>query len=492
MKKFAYTCLVAGLMLTGCTGFLNVENLGKNTIEGFFADIEGITTAGVGLHRTMLEFYDDDYLRFADLAGDKTNIVVVNASVALKKIFDFDNLAEDVAGYPYNIWNDGYEICTNANNILFYGEGLKKRYPKQADLIETNYGYAYFARALAIFSLCNVYAMPYNFTPDASHLGVVPINFVPGFDDVLARKSIKDCYDQVISDLEKGIACLEGRGKDDRTYVSADACRALLARVYLYKGDYEKAAEYAQMMIDRYPLTPREQYVNMFRRAQEVTGSETILRFNTYDAGTGMTSMSNPLGTMDWVPTPEFLASFAPSDVRRQLFTFVGEPEDHEFEGASYTAVCKYIPLKGGVSDENNRRSDHFCLRASEMYFIHAEALCALGRTDEAAEDVKAIIARAYGIDKSAVTLSYSGKADLDRLIQDEKAKELCFEGHRFFDLKRRGENVVRPASTNSALKELIYPDFHYALPVSQTEMQANDYMIQNEGYTGRKSLDEE
>lgn len=58
-------------------------------------------------------------------------------------------------------------------------------------------------------------------------------------------------------------------------------------------------------------------------------------------------------------------------------------------------------------------------------------------------------------------------------------------------DIKRRMENVTRPKSTTSNRKSLTWPDIHYALPICQLELQANDYMVQNEGYTGRKTIGE-
>ena len=131
-----------------------------------------------------------------------------------------------------------------------------------------------------------------------------------------------------------------------------------------------------------------------------------------------------------------------------------------------------------------NRRCDPAILRVSEMYLIHAEALC-LGSSDTkgAADDIKALRARALGKPASEVSLVYTGTDGLDRLIQEERSRELCFEGHRFFDLKRRGEDLVRPSTTTSTLRRLNYPDYRYVLPISQMEMQANDSMTQNENY---------
>lgn len=489
MKKLAITILAALALMTGCTSFLNVETLGKSTIEGFFEDLDGLKTAGLGLHRCLLEFYDDNYLRYGDIAaGDNLNLVRINADLAKQKIYDFDNLAEDNSGYPYHIWKDGYSVCTNANNILYFGEKLLKKYPEQKDLINKHFGYAYFCRALAIFDLCNVYAQAWDYTPDASHAGVVAIDYVPGFDDVLARHTMSDCYKLIISDLEKGIECFGGDALEDPTYISGLACEALLARVYLYMGDYRKAADYSELVKGKVKLADRSIYVNMFRKAQDTPG-EAILRMNSYDAGSGMRSMCYPIGNEDIVPAPEFMAKFAADDIRKELFTFVAEKEDGEaYEGKVYTAICKYLPYKGGVKEEN-RRSDHFILRASEMYLIHAEAECQLGNLKAAEQDIKEIRGRAIGKSASQISLTYSGKDELDRIIQEERAKELCYEGHRFFDLKRRHKDIVRPESTTSTMKVLKYPSYLYALPISQLEMQANDNMIQNDGYIGRKEI---
>ena len=119
MKKLIAIWMTA-LSLTGCTSFLNVETLGKSTISGFFADIDGLKAAGLGLHRLITEFYDDEYLRMGDLAGDEMVLYRVNASQALQLIYDFQSTSADNSGYPQMIWKHGYEICTNANNILFY------------------------------------------------------------------------------------------------------------------------------------------------------------------------------------------------------------------------------------------------------------------------------------------------------------------------------------------------------------------------------------
>ena len=484
MKKLFSICFATLTITAGCTSFLNVETLGKSTISGFFSDLDGLRAAGLGLHRLICEFYDDDYIRMGELAGDNIFLYRVNSSQNILLLYDFASRPSDNTGYPQLLWKAGYEICTNANNILYYGEPLYGQYPESRELIDKHFGYAYFARALAIFDLCNVYAMPYDYTADASHIGVVAIDYVPGFDSELGRNTVKECYDLILSDLHKAIECFGEESERTPNYISALACKALLARVYLYMKDYANAAIYAKEVMDAVPLTPRGDYVNMYRRAQNYPG-EGILRMNTFDTGSGMRSFCTPLSGQTATVDPVFLSTFRDEDIRKELFTYVAEPEDGpEYEGNVYTAICKYLPLKGGESNAENRRCDHFVLRVSEMYLIHAEALC-LGMNDTkgAAEDIKALQARALGKSPSEINLAYTGVDGLDRLIQEERSKELCFEGHRFFDLKRRGEDVVRRAGSSSSVALLRYPDHRYVLPISQLEMQSNDKMVQNENY---------
>lgn len=472
-------------MACSCTSFLNVEQIGKNTIEGFFAAPDGLKSAGIGLHKALLKFYDDVYVVMGELQGDNVELVRVNASEMYSLVFDFESLPAHDAGLPYNAWNKGYNVITNANQIIKHAPILLEKYPEQKELCNTEMGYAYFIRAVATFDLCNIYAQAYDFTADASHLGVVPVYQIPGFEDKLPRKSVKECYKMVVDDLLKSLEYFGNDNVPNVYYASGLAAEAMLARVYLYMKDYENAAKYAKIVMDKVPLADHDIYYNMFRKAKDYPG-EAIMRFNTYDAGTALKARCNPISSADMMPADHFIASFADNDVRKELFTYTAEEEDGEdYKGKTYKAICKYLPIKHDVSPDEQRRCDFFLLRASEMYFIHAEALC-LGPNPDlatAAADVKAVMARAIGADPSAITLAYGNAQELDAIIERERAKELCFEGHRFFDLKRRHKDVVRPDYVDTHMHKLTYPDYRYAQPIPHMEMQANKEMVQNDGY---------
>ncbi|HAK10791.1 MAG TPA: RagB/SusD family nutrient uptake outer membrane protein, partial [Chitinophagaceae bacterium] len=69
--------------------------------------------------------------------------------------------------------------------------------------------------------------------------------------------------------------------------------------------------------------------------------------------------------------------------------------------------------------------------------------------------------------------------------VLNERYKELCYEGHRFFDLKRRGLPVTRsiadaPSAAGTTLEA---NNFRFVLPIPLPEMVANPAMKQNPGY---------
>jgi hypothetical protein len=66
----------------------------------------------------------------------------------------------------------------------------------------------------------------------------------------------------------------------------------------------------------------------------------------------------------------------------------------------------------------------------------------------------------------------------------DERFKELCFEGFRFFDLKRNNLPVQRNASDASPdWQTLSASSYRFVLPIPNAELLANPNMVQNSGY---------
>jgi hypothetical protein len=117
------------------------------------------------------------------------------------------------------------------------------------------------------------------------------------------------------------------------------------------------------------------------------------------------------------------------------------------------------------------------------MYLIRAEAKAETGDLAGAAADLNALrAARITGY----VNAVFPTKDGLITAIMDERFKELPFEGHRFWDAKRRNLPITRLAADapNAAASLLPAGNFRFLLPIPNSEIQANALIQQNPGYT--------
>ncbi len=482
MKRNVFYRIILAAAALPCIAscdFLNIEKLGKSDIETYFSEVNALVPAVYGSYSLLYSFYDSYFISYAEVAGDLVN--VSGSSSSWTKNFDFETTAEDEASPVGYIWKQAFNIISNANQIIYHAPLLKKDNPSYENLIDHVTAQGYFIRALMEFDLCLVYGQNYTFTADASHPGVPLILRIPAMDDVVKRVSVEKVYAQVIDDLITAKKLFEGSTYSIAAnyFASADACDALLARIYLYMGDYDNAINYSGPLIEKYPLTPAEDYLRMFEKSTTYASPECILRLNGYSRGSQLGSFYNYESPTAF-PSAKLSALYDAGDIRLGLHSFTkyaGTDSARVYTGVNMKYYCDEPELAS-----KDRHYDPFLFRASEMVLIHAEASCAKGDTDSAEADLRKLVARAHGKEASEVTLSYSGKDGLDKLIMQERMKELSFEGHRFFDIARRHENLERGV-TNSKVKTLRYPDNRFVLAIPRVERDANPYMEQNEGY---------
>jgi hypothetical protein len=117
------------------------------------------------------------------------------------------------------------------------------------------------------------------------------------------------------------------------------------------------------------------------------------------------------------------------------------------------------------------------------MFLIRAEAKAENGDLAGGAADLNALrTARITGY----VNETFASKDALITAIMNERFKELAFEGHRFWDLKRRNLPVNRLTADapNAAAMTLSAGNFRFLLPIPNSEIQANPKIQQNPGYT--------
>ena len=455
-----YSLLVLLMLpLTGCSDFLTVEQKGKTTIPSFLSDPRGLQAGLIGAYNKFYTYYDGEFSKYSEVAG---NMCYVNQSSGSSVLDQYNfTLNPENATTAYYIWYRINEAQANANNIIQYAPIVEAAYPAAADKCKKILGQALLLRALCHFDLVRVYAQPYNCTADASHLGVPVLTKTPGPNDNPARATVKSVYSQVLSDLSQAAGLLTDEVATDRFYGSLQAVNAMFSRVYLYMEDWQNALDYAERAIANKSLAQGADYINMYMDLN-VSG-EAIFRLNGHD----MSGKLKEFYTLECFPADTLISFYDSDDIRLPLLQQSG------------TNKCiKYAATV--VPDRQDKHEDPIIFRLSEMYLNAAEAAWNLGRYNDARSYIRAIVERAVGNVKAQAVLSGCSDADLITLIRTERVKELCFEGHNFFDITRWKQDLVRERNTPSIVQKIAYPSNLFILPIPRYELNANENMLPN------------
>jgi len=113
-------------------------------------------------------------------------------------------------------------------------------------------------------------------------------------------------------------------------------------------------------------------------------------------------------------------------------------------------------------------------IRLPELYLIKAEAHAELNQFTEALDALETL--------QTARGLAPFVSSDQNEIIDEiivERRRELHFEGHRFFDLKRRAMDISKQQGATTVPND----DFRILSPLPQSEVDNNPQLNQNPGY---------
>ncbi|GAA4232674.1 RagB/SusD family nutrient uptake outer membrane protein [Postechiella marina] len=468
-----------------CSSFLEQEPGSQTSITEQLSSFEGIVTALNGAYSSLEEnVRGERFAVYADLqSGNITftptetgsNIGQITPARNLENIYHFTDLATESDFSSF--YNSSYDIINQSNLILEYVETLTNISETERNQIKAE---ALTIRAYAHFLLVNVYAQHYSFTTNASHTGIV-YNKTTLTNGITypARETVKNTYAFIIDDLINALdyysdfVLLNG---PTYSYFNKTNTQALLARVYIYKGDWQNAYDAANNVIlnSGITLTPSENYISEWEKP-DLPISEILLEFSIpRDTGGnvggsmssffGFTSTSN---YADYVASVDLINLYETNDLRSQLFLEenLSTLVDSELENVPYNFTKKFQDNPGYVG-----------IRLSEMYLIRAEASLGLELFEDCKNDINIIRNRA-----NATLLDSTDNLETALLL--ERRKELCFEGQYLFDLARNKKDLIKNQGCISTTCTLNYPSGKYILPIPESNLDLNENLTQNDTY---------
>ena len=257
MKKILSTILLP-LLLAGCVNLdltesdsLTSSALSSNpaaavyTTDGIYALMKDYTD----YHTSEANTFIRQYILLNELKGD--NICYSNTSTDAfwTSATYMDGAETENSDY---MWYICYRLIYAANATI---GGLDEETASNRQLKGENY----FLRAFFHFTLLNLFAKPYSFGAD--NPGVI-LRIGSDYSET-RRATVGECYDAIEADLLEAIRLMDPAARrGNNGYAGKEAAQALLGRLYLYKGEWQKCIDTCSEILGSDPLSHLETEVS--------------------------------------------------------------------------------------------------------------------------------------------------------------------------------------------------------------------------------------
>jgi len=488
------------ILFSGCSDFLDIQPMNSTVLENYWKEKADVTSTVNGCYEALAS---EDVIKHLAVWGElrSENVMIGTLNNAQKYQNTYNNLNEMLKEnlLPSNEmcnWSSIYNIINRCNIVCHYAPEVEQ--------IDPNYSYgelkATIAEMKTIRALCYFYLI--------RTFRNVPYVTEPSIDDnqnyVVPASSFEVILDSLINDLESVKNDAQRRYSvekvvnktisvpaENNSRITRWAIYALLADLYLWKGDWDNVVKYCDLIIDykkqQYDeliqmdqITDMEVYdgvpmiLEAIKGQQDVgnayssifgqgnsfesifelyyngnTGQENNWVSNFYGNGNnniGLLKASEVL--MDGFTTDQNQIWISQKDCRAY--------ESLQSEGTSY-AITKYTRprasfslLRLGIVTINDSRrstpnSNWIFYRLSDVMLMKAEALIQRSESDwpEAFKLINNVYKRANNIAPETATGSlvyetYStSRVAMEDLLFAERHREFLFEGKRWFDLVR-------------------------------------------------------
>ena len=479
--------IVASLVITtGCEDFLQKDPQGELTQEAFPVTASDALLATNAVYVSIRTWaYHSGGYPILDIMSDDAH-KGSNPNDQLPTVGPYETFTHTTTQDGLDRWWSAlYEGIKRANVVIEkvpsinMNEQLRNRYIAEAS----------FLRGLFYFDLVRAFGGVPKVT------STTPATKTP-------RSTDAEIYELIISDLEFAAQHLPEKSlyaPDDAGRATKGAAKSLLARVYLFMGDYKNVEKYALEVIasDEYDL--EDDFADANGKNGE-HGIESVFEIGAMEVeGAGGNQYANTQGVRGspnrgWGfnrPSLDLRYSFEEGDPRLDATIIdLGETLDGIFiigdgttpdvvvvngivtEVECYNQKVWYPGTNTITQWGHNRR----LIRYADLLMMAAEALTEHDKPGDTLPFLTEVRERARGGNGSILPdVTVTEKNALRNAILEERRHELALEGHRFWDLVRTGRAaiVLGPLGFQTGKHELL-PIPQNEIDISQGSLQQN------------------
>ena len=446
-----------------------------STMNDLTSAVNGVYATWLGRRSVYLSALISDEVRLGTGTGYRN---VGNALYNWQHVSDSQDWRDDETG---GVWTNLYAVIDRANRVLELMTPVPTATAAEAALKAQYRGEMLAARAMAHLELLRCYSATTEYNPNA--LGVVLQNTY--VKSVASYRPARNTQGEVMALIDADLLAAKAAIPSTFTDISRITRNAVIGaqvRAALHVKNWQGVIDRANEVVPLQPLTPIGSYAALWttRALASDQSTEVLWKLNVNGANIALT-VPVAVGSLFQDANGAVQASAAfkltslfntATDIRYSTFFRPGTP----------IIIGKYgaVPPVG-----ENFQYDIKMMRTSEMVLARAEAYAELATPNLVASNADLSLLRTNRI-AGYIHVPIGTKTALIDEILLERYKELCYEGQRYFDLKRRSLPIVRDVSDIGGIptsQTLPATDFHYILPIPNQERQANPNIVQNTGY---------
>ena len=454
-------CVV--VMLTGCNDYLDIKPKGEK-IPTTVSDYETLLNyESVQKVSDTYPAYLTDDVFLPDVAEGTATPGLNSVDQSIRNLYLFKKEVFGDAqddGFWFASYNRIYYYNTVIDNIMDAdGSDEQQKLSIRAE--------ALISRALEYLYLVNGYAKYYDVRTAESDPGVPLILDEDISKKNLVRASVKDVYAQIQSDLQTALPNLPVQAKGNAFRASKAAGYGVLAKMYLYMGNYTEALKAANAVLEinnslldlkKYAVVKAQSSIGRTNVPQDIDNPENIyIKFAPYVYG-----LSSKVFGSD-----ELISLFSEDDMRLQVY---------------FTKNFRNIPTDKYVWAPYLRAN--LAVSSPEIYLIAAECEAREGSIERAIALINKL--RDNRI-KNNTDIVATDRNDALQKVLEERRRELAMSGMvRYIDLKRLNQESQFAKTVTHVTGEGTFslePNSPlYVLPIPAKVMRFNkNSMKQNE-----------
>jgi starch-binding outer membrane protein, SusD/RagB family len=482
---------ILSVSLESCKKVLDQKT--ENTFDVFdrfnsLDDYQFALNATYGLFRQANYFGNGSTGAFStlpDMMSDNT----VETSSSLGNYVDLANwVYASNTDNIQNTWLAAYAIISQANLTLNgngKGSTLESFATNNQAQVDRIKGQALAIRAMVHFDLLRYFALNYDRNSNAFGIPYLKKVELTNPKNLPTRGTVKETYDNIETDLLAALTLLSAYNSTNRYNIDVAAVNAILARMYLYAGDNNKAIQYASVAITARPIASISTFPNIWKDETK----EDVIWACSFNAGEGDPAANLYFANgnrSSYRMHTSLINLYVPNDIRLNTYTALVRSQS-DFSGAFRRVITKHWGK--GIFKDNI--VDWKAYRTSEQYLIRAEAYAKRNGAGDLLLALNNINTLKSNRISSYIPLVGLTQAQVISEIANERRRELFAEGHRWFDIKRTTRTIDRnPDCTAASAAPGVACDIgptsrSWAWPIPQAEIDVNVSMAgqQNPGY---------